>query len=125
MSEPKILANGAYAVFDGMTWPLPGERMGEVEWQMRYGEPDKQDRMLAASIIAAYRQMVGDTSEKRAAVVRALRKAEADYARREVAAILASSAAPDNGGWPVARRHTTSPEKPTKKKAEIPRRKRR
>ncbi len=40
------------------TWPLPDERLGEVEWQLRYGEPTTGDRMVAASVLAAYREII-------------------------------------------------------------------
>lgn len=74
----KVLASGAYASFDEMCWPVPGERAGEVEWCLRYA-PDRlsrSDQLLAASIISAYRQMVGDPQTKRRAVIRQLRLAQ-------------------------------------------------
>jgi hypothetical protein len=48
--------------------------MADLEWSLRYGNPEKGELLLAASIIAAYRQMVGDTQKKRSMVVSELRK---------------------------------------------------
>jgi hypothetical protein len=73
----KVTASGMYASFDDMCWPVPGERAGEVEWRLRYAPEalSRSDHLLAASIINAYRQMVGDPETKRRAVIRQLRLA--------------------------------------------------
>jgi len=63
-----------YLKIKDMTWPMPGHRMDEIEWLLRYGQPTHMDQMGAASIIAAYRQMVSDTQAKRNMVISALRK---------------------------------------------------
>lgn len=69
-------------IFDGMTWPLPGEDMDELEWRMRYsgyysdGHLDKNDRYSAASIIGAYSELVRCSAEKRRHVVAELRTAQ-------------------------------------------------
>lgn len=59
--------------FDGQTWPVPGERMDEVEWQLRYGEPTAQARLIAASVLAAYRTLINCSSAKRNQVASKLR----------------------------------------------------
>lgn len=60
--------------FGGMTWPLPGEALGQVQWNLRYGKPTRSDLLQAASVMAAYDQMImRDTAKKRAYVVRELR----------------------------------------------------
>ena len=61
-------------VADGMTWPQPGEAMGEVEWRMRYNKPSREDILYAASVMSAYRQMVWDTQRKRNFVCATLQK---------------------------------------------------
>lgn len=78
----KVIASGAYASFDEMCWPVPGERAGEVEWRLRYTPEalSRADQLLAASIISSYRQMVGDPETKRNAVIRQLRLAQQERA---------------------------------------------
>jgi hypothetical protein len=73
-----ITASGMYSSFDEMCWPVPGEAAGNVEWRLRYAPEalSRSDHMLAASIINAYRQMVGDPETKRRAVIRQLRLAQ-------------------------------------------------
>lgn len=61
---------------DYTVWPCPGKRMTELEWTLRYTEhPSVSDRLCAASIIAAYRELVMATGERRAKVVGQLRRA--------------------------------------------------
>ena len=60
-----------------MSWPAPGEYMDAIEWQLRYSRDPLvtiEVRMAAASIIAAYKQMIFDKKEKRQMVIRELRK---------------------------------------------------
>lgn len=78
MSETKVSPGGAFASFDNMSWPVPGERLQALEHQLRYGEPSATDLQWAASVISAYRQMVNDPRTKREHVVRTLRKVMSD-----------------------------------------------
>jgi hypothetical protein len=41
---------------NGMTWPHPDDP-NEIEWQLRYGDAASV-RLVAASYIAAYRQLI-------------------------------------------------------------------
>ena len=64
--------------FNGMCWPVPGERLKKLEDALRY-EPktaslDMKDRLLAASVIAAYRDLIWSTNAKRNEISRELRK---------------------------------------------------
>ena len=63
-----------YLKIKDMMWPAPCARMDEIEWRLRYGQPTHVDQMGAASIIAAYRQMVSDPQTKRNMVISELRK---------------------------------------------------
>ena len=79
--HPKIahLGDTNAALDDGSTWPRAGRLAGDIEHAMRYGSDAdmKNVRMLAASIIAAYRSMVlWDSADRRNDVVAALRLAE-------------------------------------------------
>jgi hypothetical protein len=65
-----------YRRFDGMVWPAPSVRMGDLEWKLRHS-PDMvttQDMLLAASVIEAYTQMIVDPVTKRQKVIAELRK---------------------------------------------------
>lgn len=76
MSEPlRLSKTGCSAMFDGMTWPTAGERCGDREWTLRHAAPNPSDLMVAASVMAAYRELVTCPRSKREAVIRQLRRA--------------------------------------------------
>lgn len=60
--------------FNGMCWPCPCERMGELERVLRYGKPTESDLRSAASVLSAYTQMVRDPAKKRQKVIAELRR---------------------------------------------------
>lgn len=62
-----------YAKIGEMVWPCPGRELDDVEYSLRHGTPTRSQLMVAASVMAAYRQMILDTAKKRAYVVRSLR----------------------------------------------------
>lgn len=75
---PRVVANGAYAIFEGMTWPLPAERMGDLEWKLRYANEalTREDLLYAASVINGYRQLiVHDTQKIRNGKIQQIRRA--------------------------------------------------
>lgn len=74
-----------YLHFDDMTWPDPADP-GEVEWKLCYGHPTQTDRYFAASVMAAYRQLVTDTQKVRNYKVSAIRTASEQAARERLAA---------------------------------------
>jgi hypothetical protein len=63
--------------FNGMCWPVPGERLDQLEYALRYGPKvdgfDMKDRLLAASVIAAYKDLVWSTNARRNEISRELR----------------------------------------------------
>jgi hypothetical protein len=61
-------------VEDGSQWPLVTYRDGDLAWQLRYGNAEMV-RYQAASIVEAYETLINATGDKRALVVRALKKA--------------------------------------------------
>lgn len=62
--------------FDEMVWPRPDEAMNALEWRLRYDQVvTAEDRLAAASIVAAYRELIYAPGDKRDAVVRELRAA--------------------------------------------------
>jgi len=64
-----------YTTFDSMCWPTPNEKTMEIGWNLRYAnrELTKTERLIAASIFDAYRQMVTDTQKKRNQVCKVLK----------------------------------------------------
>lgn len=76
------------ASFDEMCWPRAGEACGDVEWRLRYHKDElfdltREDELCAASILAAYRELVHCPRAKREAVVRRLRQVERLIAEEE------------------------------------------
>ena len=68
----------AYRHFEGMCWPVPGDRLDELESALRFS-PDgaalsMSDRMVIASYLSAYRELVALPGRLRDARVRELRK---------------------------------------------------
>jgi hypothetical protein len=66
-----------YHHFSGMSWPLPSDRMNDLEDALRYWEDGaifpQRDRLLMASVLAAYRTLIWETQSKRNAVAKELR----------------------------------------------------
>jgi hypothetical protein len=64
--------------FDGMCWPVPCERLGTLEHCLRYGHENThfsmKDRLLAASVIAAYVDLIQKPNIRRNAICKELRK---------------------------------------------------
>jgi|SRR6185369_8665962 len=63
----------AYLHFDGMAWPNPIDPL-DVEWSLRYGTPTREQLNVAASMIAAYKQLVEDPKTRRDAKVAGIRR---------------------------------------------------
>lgn len=58
----------------GATWPGIGEGLNDLEWELRYGDPASV-RSSAASVVSAYRALIKQNRETRAAIVRCIRQA--------------------------------------------------
>ena len=72
----RILPCGTYTrVGEDMTWPSYDQ--GELEWQLRYGTEQQviAARMRLASIVSAYRELIGKTQKRRNEICRAIREA--------------------------------------------------
>jgi hypothetical protein len=72
--DPKMVADNQYLSFDGMTWPTAGTAIAQLERVLRYGTPTKSQLLVAASVLAAYRQLIWDNQSKRQRVIGAIRK---------------------------------------------------
>jgi len=66
-----------YHHFDGMCWPVPCRELDNLEYGLRYWEDGtcflKKDRLLLASVIAAYRSLIWQTNAKRNAIAKEIR----------------------------------------------------
>lgn len=60
--------------FDDMTWPAGGKPLDDLEWALRYGDAPMEMRLRAASVCAAYRELLLCTDVKRKRVARTLRR---------------------------------------------------
>ena len=72
----RILPCGSYTrVGEEMTWP--SYEQGELEWQLRHGTEGQviAARVKLASIVAAYRELIGLTQNRRNEICRAIREA--------------------------------------------------
>lgn len=70
----------SYLAFDGMTWPNPHDPRG-VEHRLRYGGETQTDLVVAASFIAAYRQLVDLPRRTREERITGIRKALDDLGK--------------------------------------------
>lgn len=69
---------GAYRHFEGMCWPVPGDRLDELERALRFADQGAvftmSDRLVIASFLSAYRELVALPGRLRDERVRELRK---------------------------------------------------
>ena len=71
-----IKTTRCFASFEEMCWPLANEAVGDIGWRLRYGyELTESERLVAASVISAYIQMINDPAEKRNKVIKVLHEA--------------------------------------------------
>lgn len=64
-----------YAHFTGMSWPLPGKELGDLEWTLRYG-PDGailESRRSAASVVSAYWVLINMSERERRKIIAGIR----------------------------------------------------
>lgn len=67
----------AYRHFNNMSWPVPGERLSEIHQSLVYGEPTKEELLVCASVLSAYRHLIELPIAKRNVIIRELRKGPA------------------------------------------------
>ncbi len=63
-----------YRSFDGMCWPAPSEKLGEIEWRARHSTPSKNDLLVMASVCAAYQELIRLSARQRDKIIKELRK---------------------------------------------------
>lgn len=65
----------SFLYFDGMGWPNP-ERTAQLEYRLRYGPGlTRGDQLVAASVMAAYRQLIELPRDSRQEVIKGIRAA--------------------------------------------------
>ncbi len=65
--------------FDGMCWPRPSAALSDLNWKLRYGGTlTNSERLIAASVLSAYTQMVHDPAKKRNKVISKIRKSNCE-----------------------------------------------
>lgn len=70
-----MIVTTTHALFDEMSWPYPGVRIGNIEYALRYGTPDKTDLLIAASVIHAYSSLIHKSIKDRNKIIKQLRLA--------------------------------------------------
>lgn len=77
MSDIRLSPSKLLATFhDGTCWPIPGTRMGDIEWTLRHAlGASTEVRVSAASVIAAYAHLIQMTQRERNSRVVLLRAA--------------------------------------------------
>lgn len=63
-----------YKHFNGMCWPIPSEDMGGLEWRLRYSSITEGEKMVVASVLSAYRELINLPQKKRNEIIKELRK---------------------------------------------------
>lgn len=73
-----VLKVSAFRHFDGMCWPVPGERLGDcahaLVWDNAASKGMKEVQLVGASVIEAYAELIRLPERKRNAIIRELRK---------------------------------------------------
>lgn len=66
------------------TWPSP-VASNDIEWQLRYGQPTREQILVAASMLSAFRYLTELPQRERNEVIRDLRaadKAHSEYSQK-------------------------------------------
>jgi hypothetical protein len=79
MTDITIPEGSPFVHFDRTAWPIPGDRLRDLEHALRYARKDAccdmKDRLLAASVIDAYLTLVWQTQKRRNEISTKLRAA--------------------------------------------------
>jgi hypothetical protein len=65
-----------YIHFDGMSWPVPCERMDVATWELVYGTPSHEDKLLAASVMNAYAVLIRKPAKERTRIAQRIKNIE-------------------------------------------------
>lgn len=68
--------------FNGMSWPVPGKGLNELEWAARYASSlTMSERLVAASVMSAFTELIRLPQRRRNKVIAELRKGPATTAQ--------------------------------------------
>jgi hypothetical protein len=77
MTDAAPHENSPFVRFNGTVWPTPGGQLRHLEDVLRHGrkdyEFDMQERLLAASAINAYIELVWQTQKRRNEICQSIR----------------------------------------------------
>jgi hypothetical protein len=62
-----------HLLFDEMSWPNP-QATGDLEWDLRYGQPTKNDLLMAASVVSAYRALFEKPTSRSSEIIRTIKR---------------------------------------------------
>lgn len=71
----KILADGAFASFEGMCWTIPSQRLANIAHKVTWGTPSKEEMQILASLVSCYATLIEMPEKMRRVRIRQLRKA--------------------------------------------------
>lgn len=79
MTDITIPEGSPFVHFGGTVWPIPGNKLRDLEHWLRYAQKghifNMQDRLLAASVLNAYIDLVWKTQKRRNEIAASLRTA--------------------------------------------------
>lgn len=77
-TDTKLIGDSHVVINGESTWPAASERNATIVRTLTYGPDvlDRKDRMMAASIICAYFELIHATQKRRNAVCKKLKVAE-------------------------------------------------
>ena len=72
-----IIVSKRFVHFDEMTWPRALEDDNDsVQWRLRYANPNREDIIYAASVMAAYSALIYKPARARNKIIAQLKKVE-------------------------------------------------
>jgi hypothetical protein len=89
-TTPTSPYEGFYRHFDGMCWPVPSQAMHDVAYALIHAQTDvlRTERLLAASVLEAYAELIRLPAVLRNARVKELRQRFASPAPQELPPVL-------------------------------------
>jgi hypothetical protein len=77
MTDAATLEGSPFVHFDGTVWPIPGNQLRDLEHTLRHMQRgyifNMQERLLAASVINAYIELVWQTQKRRNEICQSIR----------------------------------------------------
>lgn len=74
--KPRNIGPVAVNFDNGACWPRAAGALADIDWNLRYGEPSRSDRLVAAEVVTAWQTLLALPRKKREQVIAALRSVE-------------------------------------------------